>query len=196
MPLKIKFLFIFFLTPSLYANELHLQSEVKEYKSQITASYESTELKTDEGTISGSGLRVTYNHWLNSTISLEFGASVAMNNQSGVQSNSFTGFNFFTYYDLFGKPFLSEKKILISDHTLLSEKQNLRHSLFLGAGVSQYFLNGNRGVYSASGLGAGVIYQFQVWNSVLRVSSRWNQLESSQIKIDGLSYDVGVCFSL
>jgi hypothetical protein len=196
MSLKLIFFLTILKSNTLYASDLQLRSEINEYKSQITASYELTDLKTDEGNIAGAGLRVTFNHWLTPSLSLDFGASVAINNQSSVQSNSFTGFNFFTYYNVFGKPYGSEKKIQISDHSLLTERQKQRHSLFVGAGVSQYFLNGNRGVYSASGLGVGAIYQFQIWNTLLRLSSRWNQLEASQIKIDGLSYDLGICFSL
>ncbi len=188
---------IFCLLNSLtFANELQVRTEFVEYKSQISASYESSELATPDGTINGSGVRATYNHWLSQNFMVEFGSSIALNNQNSAQSNSFTHFNLYSYYNLWGTPYKLVKKSYLSDALVSSETIATRHALFIGGGISQYFLNGNRGVYSASGLGLGLIYQFQVWNTLLRVSSRWNQLQSSQISIDGLSFDFGIVFSL
>lgn len=193
---RLSFFLLFLFYKNALANDPQLRSVYLEKKSQISAGYENTELSTSEGTISGAGLRATYNHWFTPSYALEFGASIAMNNQGGVQSNSFTGFNLFGYYNLFGKPYAGVKKTYLSDTLISTEQQNSQHSLFVGAGVSQYFLNGNRGVYSASGLGAGAIYQFRFWQSTFRLATRWNQLQASQLKIDGLAFDVGISFSL
>lgn len=183
-------------THALLGMESQIRTQISERRGQISAGYESTELTTPEGTISGAGLRMAYNHWFSSSYAVEFGASVAMNSQGSVQSNSFTGFNLFGYYNLLGQPFDSTKKTYLSDVLVTTEQQPSGYSLSLGAGVSQYFLNGNRGVYSASGLGAGLIYQVRVWKSTVRAAARWNQLQASGLSIDGISYDLGLTFPL
>lgn len=187
---------ICFISQVAFANDPQLRFSHSENKSHISAGYETTSLSTSEGTIAGAGLRAAYNHWLSPSWAFEFGASVAMNSQSAVQSNSFTGFNVFGYYNLFGRPYSAEKKTYLSDVLISTETQDTRHSFFVGGGVSQYFLNGNRGVYSASGLGLGAVYQFRLWQSTLRVSSRWNQLQAAQLTINGMCFDVGLSFSL
>lgn len=176
--------------------DAQIRTHMVEQKGQISAGYETTEFSTGEGTISGSGLRMAYNHWFTSSYAVEFGASVAMNSQASVQSNSFTGFNLFGYYNLLGQPFSSAKQTYLSDTLISVEQQPARYSLSVGVGVSQYFLNGTRGVYSASGLGAGFIYQVRVWSAMVRASARWNQLQASSLNVDGLSFDLGFSFSL
>lgn len=185
-----------FVSITAQANDLSLHTVIEEKKSSLTGSFENTSLSTSEGTISGMGLRASFNHWLNKSYGLEFGTSVAMNNQSGVQNNSFTGFNAFAYYVVWGNPFPYEKKTFVLDKLIVTEKENISSSIFVGAGVTQYFLNGNRGVYSASGIGLGAGYLFTLFNTNFRLSGRWNQLEASQIKVNGMSLDLGVCFSL
>lgn len=193
---RLSFLVVSLWAHLLWAVEPQIRTQISERRGQISAGYESTELTTPEGTISGAGLRMAYNHWFSSSYAVEFGASVAMNGQGSVQTNSFTGFNLFGYYNLLGQPFESVKKTYLSDVLVTTEQQPSGYSLSLGAGVSQYFLNGNRGVYSASGLGAGLIYQVRVWKSTVRAAARWNQLQASGLSIDGISYDVGLTFPL
>jgi len=193
---RLSFIFIFFISRWSLGIEPQIRTQIDERSGQISVGYEMTSLTTAEGAIDGAGLRMAYNHWFSSSYAVELGASVAMNNQGSVQSNSFTGFNLFGYYNLLGKPYDAVKRTYLSDVLVTTEQQPSRYSLSLGAGVSQYFLNGNQGVYSGSGLGAGLIYQVRLWRSTVRVSARWNQLQASGIPVDGVSYDLGFTFPL
>ena len=181
--------------PTSEANELALRTSLYEQTSSISAAYEMSQFTVEDGSVSGSGVRAAFFHSFNQSFGLEVGASAAINNQGTVQ-NSFTGFTGFAYYNLFGQAYNSTKKIYLGDVLIATESQPSRHNIQVGAGISQYFLNGNKGVYSASGIGFGAIYKFHVWGVDLKVSARWSQLEAAQTQVDAMTYDAGVIFSL
>jgi hypothetical protein len=194
-PLKCAILVLLF-TSLAYSEELNLRTSVEEKNNFLTGSFENTIFKTDQGSITGTGIRASFQHWMNESYGVEFAASVAMNNQSSVQSNSFTGFNAFGYYALWGTPYTSIKKNFMGDKLVASELRSLESCVFAGLGISQYFLNGTRGVYSASGLGAGVGYTTHFWGLNWKASAHWTQLQASDLSVNGLSYDIGFTFIL
>lgn len=177
------------------ASDMVLRTSVHEKSSNISVAFENAQYTVEDGKISGSGVRGTFYHAINDSFGAELGISAAVNTQGEVQ-NSFTGFTGFAYYNLFGRQNSKVKKTYLADVLISAETEPSNHNLLLGAGLGQYFFNGNKGVYSASGIGIGAIYKFNVWGLDFKVSARWSQLSAAQTNVNALAVDAGIVFSL
>jgi hypothetical protein len=187
---------ILFLSSLASAQEnLSLKSSIIKETNQISLGYETSQIKFAGGTISGSGARASFYHAINETFGFDLGLSVAINSQNSLQ-NSFTALTGYFYYNLLGRHFKTQKKINVGNNLIASEESSSIHNLLIGLGLNQYFLNGNNGVYSASGFGAGAIYKINLWGFDYRLGARFSQLEAAQLKVTAISFDIGIIFSL
>lgn len=184
-----------FLPFGLNAEVLSLDSKVTEKKTQIGLAYEKSSFSTADGSIHGAGGRLTFLHSFTESWSAEMFFSTAINQQGSVQ-NSFTGFGGYALYTLLGKPYHSKKELIINGKTSAIENSPSQHALFIGPGINQFFLNGNQGVYSSSGLSVTAMYEFDLLSICWKVSARKSILRSGDVSVDGLSYDLGFVIPL
>lgn len=188
------FFFIFILTcavPKANANDLSLRTQITAQKSHLGFAYEMSQFTAQEGSISGSGGKVHFFHNFSENYSGQVYLSAALNQQGAVQ-NSFTGVGGTFFYNLFGKQLVTKRDIFLAENLVVSEKTQQTQCLLIGAGLSQYFLNGNEGVYSASGLNLALSYQWTLFKIRWEALVRYNMLSAGSIELTGTNLSLGV----
>ncbi|RYZ80502.1 MAG: hypothetical protein EOP04_25765 [Proteobacteria bacterium] len=117
-------------------------------------------------------------------------------NPSGGGQSSFTGLGGYVLYNLYGNCCMEQRTISVDGRPMITETTEKRSSLQVGLGLDQYFLNGSKSVYSASGLGIGLNYQFRFMKYNFKASYRHSQMTTGQLKIGGDFIGLGMVFSL
>lgn len=179
------------LSSTAVAMDLHLEQERS--KSFLTASAEFSQFTLEEGSIGGSGLKVDFNNSFTDKISLEIYLASAINTTGG---SSFTGLGGYTYYNLYGDCCLSRRRVLLDGRPMMTETTNKGSNLQVGVGLDQFFLNGSKSVYSASGLGLSAIYQFALFKYNFKAEGRHSQMTAGENKIQGTFFSFGLVFAL
>jgi hypothetical protein len=179
------------LSSTAVAMDLHLEQERS--KSFLTASAEFSQFTLEEGSIGGSGLKVDFNNSFTDKISLEIYLASAINTTGG---SSFTGLGGYTYYNLYGDCCLSSRRVLLDGRPMMTETTNKGSNLQVGVGLDQFFLNGSKSVYSASGLGLSAIYQFALFKYNFKAEGRHSQMTAGENKIQGTFFSFGLVFAL
>lgn len=187
----------FLLNTQVFAESLSLDTKIEEKKSKIGLSYETSNFSTNEGSIHGMGGKLDFIHSFTNVWSVDLFLSTALNSQGSVQ-NRFTGLGVYFLYTLFGEPYSSKKTTLVNNQPIATETSIIApQSLLVGPGLNQYFLNGNQGIYSSSGLSATAIYNFELFKINWKLSSRYTMMSaSSNINVKGLFFDFGFTLAL
>lgn len=184
---------ILVLSEGLWAQNFKITVDQK--KSQLAVLGVLTTFQTEEGSLSGNGISLDFSHAFNSKLTVDLTVSTALS-FGGAVTNSFTGLNGYIYYN-FLAPCCEESKVwTLNGAPLLTEKMSEPFLLQLGAGLNQYFLNGNRGVYSASGLGIGAQFHFRLWSYQVKVMAKSGQLSSNENQVTSLVLGAGLVFPL
>ena len=172
------------------AETLSLETNLVQKKNKLGLSYEMSQFETTEGNLHGSGGRLSFQHSFTENWSTEIFISSAINTQGGVR-NSFTGLGGYLLYTVLGTPYSSNKTLSMEGKPLFIDRISGDQAFYVGAGINQYFLNGDQGVYSSSGLSATAIYTFKAFHVHWKVSARYAMLNSADLEVTGLSYDFG-----
>lgn len=193
-PPKIIISFLVLFAPSaLWA--LDMRTEMIQKKSFLGISGEFAQFNLDGAAISGSGLKIDFAHAIQDKFNLDIYLSSAVNSTGGVQV-SFTGLGGYAFYNVFGNCCQENRVIYIDGKPLVTENIEKESSLQVGLGLDQYFLNGAKTVYSTSGLGVAVNYQFKMFHQNFKAEFRHSQMSSGQNKITGNFFSLGMIFVL
>jgi hypothetical protein len=172
---------------------MDMRTELSQTKSFLTASGEMAQFTLEEGQISGSGLKVDFTNSFSDKVALEVYLASALNTSGGA---SFTGIGGYTYYNVLGECCATVRTVAVDGKPMITETSLRGQNLQLGLGLDQFFLNGSKSVYSASGLGLSVIYQFPLFNYSFKTEARHSQMTAGQNKIQGTFFSFGVVFAL
>lgn len=187
-----------FLTTLLFipaAQALDIRSETQIKKSFLGVSGEFSQFKLEEGAISGSGVKVDFTHAFAKKAALEVFLTSAVNSTGGVQA-SFTGLGAYALYSLFGNCCEEDKTLTVDGKPVLRDRIEKGSSVLIGLGLDQFFLNGAKTVYSTSGLGLAVNYQFRFYRYNFKAEARHSQMVAGQTKIIGDFFSLGMVFTL
>ncbi|MBS1970342.1 MAG: hypothetical protein JSU04_08535 [Bdellovibrionales bacterium] len=172
---------------------MDMRTDLSKTKSFLTASGEAAQFTLDEGQIAGSGLKVDFTNSFSDKIALEVYLASAINTAGGA---SFTGIGGYTYYNVLGECCATVRTVAVDGKPMVTETSLRGQNLQIGLGLDQYFLNGSKSVYSASGLGLSVVYQFPLFNYNFKTEARHSQMTAGQNKIQGNFFSFGVVFAL
>lgn len=186
--------FFLFLFPSL-SLAWDVRKETEQSRSQISFVGESSLLSTEAGNVQGAGAQVEFGHFFRDDISMNIAVATALASNNGL-SSSFTGFYGYANYLISGTCCLSRTSTLVDGNVISSEVTNRTSRWLAGIGLEQFFLNGNRGVYSASGPGVGTSYYFQFWDYTWKAEFRYATLLSNQKPVGALFLGLGLSFDL
>ncbi len=184
---------LFFQMIATSALAMDMRTGLSTTKSFLTASGEAAQFTLDEGQISGSGLKVDFMNSFSDKIALAVYLASAINTAGGA---SFTGIGGYTYYNIFGECCATIRTVAVDGKPMVTETSLRGQNLQVGLGLDQFFLNGSKSVYSASGLGLSVIYQFPLFNYNFKTEARHSQMTAGQNKIQGNFFSFGVVFAL
>ncbi len=186
---------IFFQMACYAENNFSLNKETEIQNSFLIGSGQFSRFTTDEGSIQGTGLKASYFHIFKKQIALDVFFSTALSGSKNV-SNSFTGLGAYVFYNLLGNCCNTTEKTYIDGRLHITDSVTANNSLFVGLGVDQYYLNGAKTVYSASGIGLGIKYQFSLFSFRWEASGQYSLLNSGSTKLSGLSVAGGIIFPL
>ncbi|MBX3041132.1 MAG: hypothetical protein KF789_10555 [Bdellovibrionaceae bacterium] len=161
----------------------------------LSVSGEMSQFTLDDGSLSGTGIRADFLHAFSRKVSFELFLSSAFSNDKSV-SSSFTGYGGSFYYNLFSECCGESKTLNVDGVPLVHESQSRGQQFQVGLGLNQYLLNGSEGVYSASGLGVGANYVFEVKSWNIKLSGRFADMISGGNKIQATFLGIGVLFPL
>lgn len=176
---------------SALAMDLHLQQE--RAKSFLTASAEFSQFSLEEGSIGGSGLKVDFQNAFSDKVSLEIYLASAINTTGG---SSFTGLGGYTYYNVYGDCCQTNRRVILDGKPMVTETTPKGTNFQVGVGLDQFFLNGSKSVYSASGLGLSAIYQFALFKYNFKAEGRHSRMTAGENKIQGTFFSFGLVFAL
>lgn len=172
---------------------MDLRLEQAQTKSFLTASGEVSRFTLEEGSLSGSGLKVDLINSVSDKVSLQVYLASALNTAGGA---SFTGLGGYVFYNILGECCLSVRTVFVDGRPMVTETSTRGHNLQVGVGLDQFFLNGSKSVYSASGLGLSALYQFTLFKYNFKAEVRQSQMTAGQNKIQGTFMGLGMVFSL
>lgn len=175
------------------AGAVDLRTDQSRTKSFLTASGEFSQFTLEEGSIAGSGLKVDFTNAFTDKLALEIFLSSGLNTSGGA---SFTGLGGYTYYNLLGECCATVRTVLVDGRPTVTETSIRGQNLQVGLGLDQYFLNGSKSVYSASGLGFAAVYQFALFKYNFKAEARHSMMNAGQNKIQGNFVSFGVVFAL
>jgi hypothetical protein len=184
-------LLLLVLSPYTFAMDMHLEQD--RTKSFLSTSGEFAMFTLEEGKISGPSLKVDFNNSFSNRFSIELYLASAINASGG---SSFTGIGGYAYYNLFGDCCTAYRRVSIDGKPMISETAEKAQNLQLGFGIDQFFLNGSKSVYSASGVGFGALYQFSLFKYDFNAEARHSQMSAGQSKIQGDFFSLGMVFGL
>lgn len=180
---------------SLHSSAWAMDMEVEESRTRsfLAVSGEGSQFTLEEGALSGSGVKVGFANSFTEKTTLGVFLSSALNTSGGA---SFTGLGGYVYYTLLGDCCTTVRKLQVDGRTLVTESSEGGQSLQVGFGLDQFFLNGSKSVYSSSGLGASLAYQFSLWSYRFKAEARHSQMTAGQNKIQGNFFSLGMVFDL
>lgn len=191
--MKLLSLLLLFFSSAAFAEGVELQTNIDDEKRAVTVSFEMAQFALPAGTISGMGGKVEYTHYLTKKISIDPFFAMAFGTQGGV-SSTFTGFGGYVNYSLLGDCCSSKKAIAIEGRALVTEEKPRTSLLRVGLGFDQVFLNGDKAVYPASGLGAGASYEFPLLGFNFRLAARTSFMTANSQSIQALFFGAGINF--
>lgn len=174
---------------------LDVRSEVEKSRSQVSVVGESSNLSTEAGDVQGFGMQVEFSHFFREDISMNIAVSTALSSGNGL-SSSFTGFYGYGNYLLTGNCCLTRNNTVLDGTVLTSEITDQTNRWLVGLGLEQFFLNGNRGVYSASGPGISTSYYFGFWGYTWKTEFRYAHLLSNEQPVSAMFLGLGLTFDL
>lgn len=192
---RLSAIFILFATSAAWSQNLDLHTETHSQPNFLAISAENSQFTLPEGTILGSGVKAEFDHSFSSDFGFNLFLSTAFTGQTGGQS-SFTGLGGNFSYNLLGECCAAERVVSLAGRPVLLERKELGTIVQLAVGADQYFLNGSKAVYSASGLSIGVNCDFNVWNYRIRASVRQSSLVANQTDMTALFFSLGLMFPL
>lgn len=189
-----KFILFFLMLPSFCLAEGMDVVQIKSDKtSYLSAAFEYSSFKISDGNIKGNGIKIGYFYSFAEDLGLDIYLSTGFGGQSTAQA-SFTGTGGYIYYTLFGNCCLSDRAITVAGVGVLKETRKPIDTFSIGLGADQYLLNGSRSVYSASGLGVGLSYEFDLLSYRAKAGVRYSSMTSNQINIQAMFYSLGIVF--
>lgn len=189
-----RLLSVFLLFPSL-SLAWDVRQESEQSRSQISFVGEGSVLSTEAGSVQGVGAQVEFGHFFRDDLSMNIAVATALASNNGL-SSSFTGFYGYANYLISGTCCLSRTRTLVDGNVISSEVTNRTSRWLAGLGLEQFFLNGNRGVYSASGPGVSTSYFFQFWDYTWKAEARYAHLLSNQKPVGAMFIGLGLSFDL
>lgn len=147
------------------------------------------------GKVAGTSIHVDFTHYFNNKYGIEISLASAFN-ASSTTASSFTTIGGYAYYTLFGDCCSLNKIVTLDGAPILIESTNKRNSLKAGLGIDQVFLNGSKSVYSISGLGLGVQYDFKMFNRLFKASGKYSMMSSNEMDVTGLFFSLQMTFGL
>lgn len=195
--MRLKFILFAWLLVSatVHAADLTLNVKTDDHRSMISTSFESSQFTLAEGSILGTSAKVDFSYFVSPKLDFEIYLSSALNLQKGAQA-SFTGLGGYVYYTVWGDSFETQKTVSIIQQSIITDKNNKIYNLQVGAGLDQFLLNGSKSVYSASGIGIGAIYRFNIYDYNLKAAARYSTMTSGANKLQGLFLGLGIVFTL
>lgn len=187
------FIAIYILVLSSHASAWELFNSSTNLRNSITISGDLSQFSLPGGSIQGTGVKVDYARDISDKSAVELFLSTALSSGQSV-STSFTGISAHYFYRLTGNCCDQRQTVAVNSSPVVVDVVKKRQSLQLGLGVNQYFLNGSRTVYSASGLGVAANYNFRFKDVNLKAQVRYAQLVASSVNINGLFLSLGVNF--
>ncbi len=189
-----RFCLILLLMPCLlHAEGLDLRASNADKTSYLSAAFEYSSFKISDGNIKGSGIKIDYLYAFSEKFSLDIYLSTGFGGQTATQA-SFTGTGAYVYYSLLGNCCLIDRSVYIAGTSILNESNTPSNHFSIGLGADQYLLNGSKSVYSASGVGIGLNYEFDLWKYRAKAGLRYSAMTSNQINIQATFYSLGIVF--
>lgn len=182
-----------FILMSSAAQAMDLRMDISETKSFLTASGEFSQFTLEEGSIMGTGFKADFINSFADKLAMSVYLSSGLNPLGG---SSFTGLGGYTYYNLLGECCATVRTVSIDGKPTVTETTVRGQNLQIGIGLDQFFLNGSKSVYSASGLGLSMIYQFALFKYNFKAEARHSQLNAGTSKIQGNFVSLGIVFAL
>lgn len=171
-------------------------TQTVETRNYLSAGMEMAQFSLDNGgKISGTTIHIDFTHYFNNKFGMEVSLSSAIN-ASAATASSFTTIGGYGYYTVFGDCCSLNKIVTMDGIPILIESTNKRNSLKVGAGIDQVFLNGSKSVYSISGLGLGLQYDFKLFNRLFKASGRYSMMSSNNMDITGMFFGLQMTFGL
>ncbi len=189
----LSFLIALLISSSAYAEGLELKADDDEQKSAVTVSFESAQFALPGGSITGMGGKIEYTRYVTPRISIDPFFAMAFGTTGGV-SSTFTGFGGYVNYTLVGDCCTTKRLVSIEGRSLVSDEKPRTQLLRVGVGFDQVFLNGDKAVYPASGIGAGASYDFSLFGRGLRLAARTSFMTANQQSIQAVFVSAGLLF--
>lgn len=172
---------------------LSLSSKKEASRSTLGLAADVSQFSFSGASIQGSGLKADFTHYLTDRIGAEVFLSTALTNSG---SNSFNGFGTYAHYSFFSNCCGLTQKIKVGGQDLLEEQIPRSFKLQVGVGLNQYLFNGSSGVYSMSGPGAMIQAVDTFWGFTWFGGARTMILSNGHVNASGLSFYLGLSFSL
>ncbi len=177
------------------AFEAQFRTEEKKQVQFLGVSLERGVFKVDEDLITGAGLKLDFSRHFEAPFKIETSLFTALNASQQSQI-SFSGLGVAMYYDLWGRATGAIKNTFLNDRRISEEIAPIQNSLQIGLGVDQFYLNGNKTVYSSSGLSLGLSYTFNLFNYLFKASTRVSQMTANKEKVNATFFSLGIVFPL
>lgn len=186
-------LFFFVLQLGFQAKAWDLRTSLDQQENSLAISGEISQFSLSGGSISGQGIRLDFNHSFQQNYSAEVFLSTAL---SSTGASSFTGYGGYGFYDLWATGHARHQVTAIDGIPVLQESEEQTQVFQVGLGISQYLLNGSKGVYSSSGFGAAANYIFRLSKYNIKASGRYSSLISNNTSVQAVSLSIGIAFPL
>ncbi len=177
------------------AQDYSLKIEDGKHPSYFSAAIQGSKFTIEDGKIEGSGVQVAYNYFFQDKWSMHVDISSALGLTGSLQ-NSYTGINLSVDYGLIGECCQKNRNIYLNDQIIATESLGEVSYLSIGAGLDQYFLNGTKNVYSASGLAVNSKYLFSLFKLTWIVEGKFSMLVSGGHNVSSQSILLGLVFPL
>lgn len=180
--------------PPAHAADLNFKTE-REFKNNfLAAAGEIATFQVEGDSVTGTGLKLDYGHHFVAPFQVDVSFFTAIN---GTDTQvSFSGLGTMLYYDLFGDCCETVTTTYLGSEKIAVEKTKVSSSFQVGLGIDQFYLNGNKNVYSSSGINAGAAYKFNLFDYNFRATMRYSMLNSNKQKIQAYFIGLGIIFSL
>ncbi len=174
--------------------DFNFKTEVETKNSFLSAAFEVATFQVESESIMGTGLKLDYGYHFNAPFQVDVSFFTAIN--ASETQVSFSGIGSSFYYDLFGNCCETETTTYLGNEKVSVESTKISSSLQVGIGIDQFYLNGTKNVFSASGINAGMAYKFLLFDYNFRVSARYSMMSSNKQKINAYFIGVGLSFPL
>lgn len=159
------------------ATTLGLRTKEKETKNKFFIGAEGAMLQASTGSLVGYGFRLAFEHAFNPNFALDLSMGQAFGNGGSLVSALYTSFAGTVVYSVIGNIQEVSRQVYMNDQLTYTETAHKKSIFTVGLGMEQMLLNGDSGIYPATGLAAQGNYYFSWGDNPLK----------AQIKVGSLS---------